>query len=130
MIAALSFLTISGSSLLGLHSPIWYSIALLILVELVLQFLPLERRLYAIRDNCGAALLAGIRVPRSLRIRFFGALERHRRRRHCVPARLGAARTRAVIPDAGHCLGVPGCDHDPSRPLQRTRYGGCGVPWP
>ena len=57
------FLTISGSSLLGLPMPIWYGLALVILVEIVLQFLPLGRRLYAIGGNRRAALLTGIRVP-------------------------------------------------------------------
>lgn len=58
-----SFLEISGRSLLGLPMPIWYGIALVILVEIVLQFLPLGRRMYAIGGNRRAALLTGIRVP-------------------------------------------------------------------
>ena len=58
-----AFLAIAGRSLLGLPLPIWYGIALLILVEIVLQFLPLGRRLYAIGGNRRAALLTGIRVP-------------------------------------------------------------------
>ena len=58
-----SFLEISGQSLLGLPTPIWYGIALVILVEIVLQFLPLGRRMYAIGGNRRAALLTGIRVP-------------------------------------------------------------------
>lgn len=58
-----SFLTLSGSSLFGLPSPIWYGIVLVLVVEIVLQFLPLGRRLYAIGGNRRAALLTGIRVP-------------------------------------------------------------------
>ena len=57
------FLAIAGRSLLGLPLPIWYGIALVIAVEVVLQFLPLGRRLYAIGGNRRAALLTGIRVP-------------------------------------------------------------------
>ena len=57
------FLAIAGRSLLGLPLPIWYGIALVIAVEIVLQFLPLGRRLYAIGGNRRAALLTGIRVP-------------------------------------------------------------------
>ena len=58
-----AFLAIAGRSLLGLPLPIWYGIALVIAVEIVLQFLPLGRRLYAIGGNRRAALLTGIRVP-------------------------------------------------------------------
>ena len=57
------FLAIAGHSLLGLPLPIWYGIALVLLVEIVMQFLPLGRRLYAIGGNRRAALLTGIPVP-------------------------------------------------------------------
>ena len=58
-----AFLAIAGRSLLGMPLPIWYGIVLVIMVEIVLQFLPLGRRLYAIGGNRRAALLTGIQVP-------------------------------------------------------------------
>ena len=57
-----SFLAISGESLLGVPLPIVYGIVLVIAVEVVLQFLPIGRRMYAIGGNRRAALLTGISV--------------------------------------------------------------------
>ena len=59
-----AFLAISGGKLLGVPLPIWYGAALVALVELVLQFLPIGRRMYAIGGNRRAALLTGIPVTR------------------------------------------------------------------
>lgn len=59
-----AFLAISGEKLLGVPLPIWYGAALVALVELVLQFLPIGRRMYAIGGNRRAALLTGIPVTR------------------------------------------------------------------
>ena len=56
------FLKISGLSLLGLPLPIWYGAALVVIVEIALQFLPVGRRMYAIGGNRRAALLTGIPV--------------------------------------------------------------------
>lgn len=57
-----SFLAISGGTLLGAPLPIWYGVALIVLVETLLQLLPLGRRMYAIGGNRRAALLTGIPV--------------------------------------------------------------------
>ena len=59
-----TFLVISSGALLGVPLPIWYGAALVVLVEIVLQFLPLGRRMYAIGGNRRAALLTGIPVTR------------------------------------------------------------------
>ena len=59
-----AFLAISGGSLFGVPLPIWYGAALVIVVEIVLQFLPVGRRLYAIGGNRRAATLTGIPVTR------------------------------------------------------------------
>jgi ribose transport system permease protein len=58
-----SFLAISGETLLGIPLPIWYGAGLVVIVEVVLQFLPIGRRMYAIGGNRRAALLTGIPVP-------------------------------------------------------------------
>lgn len=58
------FLAISGGTLLNVPLPIWYGLALVVLAEIVLQFLPVGRRLYAIGGNRRAALLTGIPVTR------------------------------------------------------------------
>lgn len=58
------FLAISGGTLLGAPLPIWYGAALVALVEILLQFLPLGRRMYAIGGNRRAALLTGVPVTR------------------------------------------------------------------
>ncbi len=57
-----AFLAISGGTLFGVPLPIWYGAALVGIVELVLQFLPVGRRMYAIGGNRRAALLTGIPV--------------------------------------------------------------------
>ncbi len=57
-----AFLAISGGALLGVPLPIWYGAALVAVVEVVLQFLPVGRRMYAIGGNRRAALLTGIPV--------------------------------------------------------------------
>ena len=59
-----SFLAISGETLFGVPLPIVYGAALVILVEVVSQFLPIGRRMYAIGGNRRAALLTGIPVPK------------------------------------------------------------------
>jgi len=59
-----SFLAISGETLFGVPLPIVYGAALVILVEMVSQFLPIGRRMYAIGGNRRAALLTGIPVPK------------------------------------------------------------------
>ena len=59
-----SFLAISGGSLFEIPLPIWYGVALVVIVEIVLQFLPVGRRLYAIGGNRRAATLTGIPVTR------------------------------------------------------------------
>lgn len=56
-----AFLKISGLSF-GPPLPIWYAVALVVIVEVVLQFLPVGRRMYAIGGNRRAALLTGIPV--------------------------------------------------------------------
>lgn len=66
------FLVISSGALLGVPLPIWYGAALVALVEIVLQFLPLGRRMYAIGGNRRAALLTGIPVTRLI-LGSFGA---------------------------------------------------------
>lgn len=58
------FLKISGGTLIGVPLPIWYGAALVALVEITLQFLPIGRRMYAIGGNRRAALLTGIEVRR------------------------------------------------------------------
>ena len=65
-----SFLAISGGTLLWVPLPIWYGAALVVLVEIVLQFRPLGRRLYAIGGNRRAALLTGIPVPQLIMATF------------------------------------------------------------
>ena len=64
------FLRLSGGSFLGLPLPIWYGAALILVVEIVLQFLPLGRRLYAIGGNRRAALLTGVPVNRLIFVAF------------------------------------------------------------
>jgi ribose transport system permease protein len=56
------FLAISQETLLGVPLPIWYGVALVGATELVQQFLPIGRRMYAIGGNRRAALLTGIPV--------------------------------------------------------------------
>jgi ribose transport system permease protein len=51
------FLTVSQEALLGVPLPIWYGVALVGATELVQQFLPIGRRMYAIGGNRRAALL-------------------------------------------------------------------------
>lgn len=58
------FLAISGGTLFEIPLPIWYGIGLVLLVEFVLGFLPVGRRMYAIGGNRRAALLTGIPVSR------------------------------------------------------------------
>ena len=57
-----AFLAISGGTLLGIPLPIWYGAALVAFFEVVSQFLPIGRRMYAIGGNRRAALLTGIPV--------------------------------------------------------------------
>jgi ribose transport system permease protein len=59
-----SFLTISGETFLGLPLPIWYGLILILVVEIILQFMPIGRRMYAIGGNRRAAMLTGIPVNR------------------------------------------------------------------
>lgn len=58
------FLTIAQAGFLGVPLPIWYGALLIAVVEVVLQFVPVGRRMYAVGGNRRAALLTGIRVPR------------------------------------------------------------------
>ncbi len=58
------FLAIAQAGFLGIPLPIWYGALLIVAVEIVLQFVPLGRRMYAVGGNRRAALLTGIRVPR------------------------------------------------------------------
>lgn len=57
------FLMIAQAGLLGIPLPIWYGALLIAAVEVVLQFVPVGRRMYAVGGNRRAALLTGIRVP-------------------------------------------------------------------
>lgn len=57
------FLTIAQAGFLGIPLPIWYGAVLIAAVEIVLQFVPIGRRMYAVGGNRRAALLTGIRVP-------------------------------------------------------------------
>lgn len=59
-----SFLSIAQTALLGVPLPIWYALLLIAAVEVVLQFMPIGRRMYAVGGNRRAATLTGIRVPR------------------------------------------------------------------
>lgn len=66
-----SFMSIAQDLLFGIPLPIWYGVALVAIIELVQQFLPIGRRMYAIGGNRRAALLTGIPV-RLLIIGSFG----------------------------------------------------------
>ena len=57
------FLMIAQAGFLGIPMPIWYGAFLIAAVEIVLQFVPIGRRMYAVGGNRRAALLTGIRVP-------------------------------------------------------------------
>lgn len=57
------FLMISQTSVLRIPLPIWYAALLIGVVELVLQHMPVGRRMYAVGGNRRAAMLTGIRVP-------------------------------------------------------------------
>ena len=56
------FLRIASESLLFIPLPIWYAVLLIVIVELVLGYLPVGRRMYAVGGNRRAALLTGIAV--------------------------------------------------------------------
>ena len=56
------FLKISSGSLFYTPLPIWYGLALVAVVELVLGYFPAGRRMYAVGGNRRAALLTGIPV--------------------------------------------------------------------
>ena len=56
------FLAIAQGTLFGVPLPIWYGVALVAVTEIVQQFLPIGRRMYAIGGNRRAALLTGIPV--------------------------------------------------------------------
>ena len=58
------FLMIAQAGFLGVPLPIWYGALLIATVEIVLQMVPIGRRMYAVGGNRRAALLTGIRVPR------------------------------------------------------------------
>lgn len=57
-----TFLKIAGKSFLFVPLPIWYGVALVVLVELVLGYFPAGRRMYAVGGNRRAAMLTGIPV--------------------------------------------------------------------
>jgi ribose transport system permease protein len=56
------FLKISSGSFLYVPLPIWYAVLLIVIVEFVLGYLPVGRRMYAVGGNRRAALLTGIAV--------------------------------------------------------------------
>jgi len=59
-----SFLELGRKQILGLPLPVYYMIALGIVLFWVLQYTPAGRRLYAVGGNPQAARLAGVRVGR------------------------------------------------------------------
>lgn len=59
-----SFLKIASLQLIDVPLPIWYGIALIAITEVVLGYLPVGRRMYAVGGNRRAAVLTGIRVDR------------------------------------------------------------------
>jgi ribose transport system permease protein len=59
-----SFLKIASLNLIDVPLPIWYGIGLIVITEVVLGYLPVGRRMYAVGGNRRAAVLTGIRVER------------------------------------------------------------------
>lgn len=57
-----AFLRISSGSLLYVPLPILYAVLLVLVVEIILSYFPVGRRLYAVGGNRRAALLTGIPV--------------------------------------------------------------------